>query len=268
MIKKLLTVFVALSLALLCACGTTRFESNDYHFTLRFPKEMTVFSPGDVAQNDPALEQFNITLEDLENFSKGGGVFYAVQQTDDVYREVTVNVNQTTLSQEIKQLKKEDTKAVEDYTDKIIETFNTGGAQVKQKGKFTQGKAYCVFVNIQSQNAKGIDAIYMATIYNGLQYAILYQANTTITPEMEKQAHNLFDSFFINQTIDPDGEPKDNTTKKAVLTLTLLLICVVGAVAVVRISITNRRLKEKQKEQQPYTPQFDLITNDKKDRKS
>jgi hypothetical protein len=43
---------------------------------------------------------------------------------------------------------------------------------------------------------------------------------------------------------------------------------VVGAVAVVRISITNRRLKEKQKEQQPYTPQFDLITNDKKDRKS
>jgi hypothetical protein len=266
--KRLITGLVALSLLLLCACNGVRFESNDYHFNIRFPKEMTVFEPGKTEGNNPHLKEFDITLEDLDAFSKNGGIFYAVQQKDDAFREVTVNVAQTVLSEEIWQLNKDDTKAVEEFTDKIIETFNTGGAEVLQKGKFTQGKAYCVYVNIKSGAADGIDAIYMATIYNGLQYAILYQANTLITEEMTDQAHDLFDTFFITETLSPETEePKDTTTQKAVLTLILMITLVISVVAIIRIFGTNRRLKEKEKEEQPYIPQFDIITDNKKDKK-
>ena len=270
--KKSIILIIFACCLLLSGCSAQSFESGDYHFKVRFPKELTVFVPGQTKADDPALKEYGLDTDTLTAFKEQqGGVFYAVGKQDEVYREVLVNVQETDYSKSLWQLQSTDIAAIDELLDEMIETFNTGGVEALQKGQFAQGKAYCVFLNLNSgQNTAGqIDSIYMCTIYNGLQYAVLYQANAPLTDDMQKEAQAIFDSFFITQTLaNPNEEPKDTTTIRAVLIVIILLIFITVIVLITR-SIHSQR--KKTNEQQQYTPQFkDTLssTSRKKDRKS
>lgn len=265
--NRLLCIALLCCFLLLTACGSVQYESKDYHFTLHFPEEMSVFLPGQTVQDATATDKYGVDADALAAFGQQGGVFYAVGEDNGVFREVTVLVQESTYTEELWQLKKEDTAAVEEFTDEIIESFNAGGVEVKQKGKFTQGKAYCVYVNVCNNDNSEIDSIYLATVYNGLQYSILYQCNQPLTDALYEEAHGIFDTFYIHETLTPpDEEPRDTTKIQAVLVILLLLI--VAAVIYLPIRIWGDR-RHKQAETGTYVPQFEdtLKNTSKKDRK-
>ncbi len=252
--KKRLLFFLAFTLLFLCGCSET-FESSDYHFTMKFPDDMKVFSPALTRADDPLLKEFDMDYDKLTSFGEEGGVFYAVGEEDGVKKEITVSVQESTYTQEIWELNKKDTDLVTQFQDELIETFNVSGITVKQKGQFQQGKAYCVYLNIISGNYQQFDTVYMATIYNGLQYSILYCASQPMTQDDIDECHDMFDTFYISETLqNPNEEAKDQTTTKAVLVVILILIVVFLVIMILRMFAHKKRQEEAEKD--PYVPQF------------
>ena len=261
--KKLILLLVLCALALGCGCAQ-KVESADHTFNLKFPEYMTVFSPTATKKDDPRLSEHQLDYETLTSFGAEGGVFYAVGEQNGVSKEITVNVQESSYTQELWELKKADTDLVTAFQDELIETFNVSGITVKQKGQFTQGRAYCVYLNIISGNVASFDTVYMATVYNGKQYSILYQASAALTQDDIDECHDIFDTFYITKTLpNPANETKDPTKVKAFLVVVLLLIAVLGVVMVLRIFA--HRKKQKEKEKDPYVPQFaDAFDTNKK----
>ena len=139
--KKLLLFFLAFTLLFLCGCSET-FESSDYHFTMKFPDSMKVFSPSLTREDDPLLEEFDMDYDELTSFGEEGGVFYAVGEEDGVKKEITVSVQESSYTTEIWELKKNDTDLVTQFQDELIETFNVSGITVKQKDSFNRARPY------------------------------------------------------------------------------------------------------------------------------
>ena len=252
--KKIVLLSMVVLLLLGCGCAQ-KFESVDHTFTIKFPEYMTVFSPTATKKDDPNLEKHQLDYETLTAFGAEGGVFYVVGEQNGVSKEITVNVQESSYTQELWELKKADTDLVAAFQDELIETFNVGGITVKQKGQFTQGRAYCVYLNIVSGNAFSYDTVYMATVYNGKQYSILYQCSAAMTGEDIDECHDMFDTFYITETLqNPAVETKDPTTVKAVLVVILLAIAILSVVMVLRM--LSHRKKQKEEEKDPYVPQF------------
>lgn len=252
--KKLLLLLTVCTIALGCACAQ-KLESTDHFFTIKFPEYMTVFSPTATKKDDPALAQNGIDYETLTAFGQEGGVFYVVGEQNGVSKEITVNVQESSYTQELWELKKADTDLVSTFQDELIETFNVSGITVKQKGQFTQGRAYCVYLNIISGNVSSFDTVYMATIYNGKQYSILYQSTAALTGEDIDECHDMFDTFYITKTLpNPAVETKDPTKVKAFLVVILIAIAILTVVMVLRMFA--HRKKQKEEEKDPYVPQF------------
>lgn len=261
--KKMLLLFTVVLLLLGCACSQ-KVESTDHTFTVKFPEYMTVFSPTATKKDDPRLSEHQLDYETLTSFGAEGGVFYVIGEEDGVSKEITVNVQESSYTQELWELKKADTTTVTAFQDELIETFNVSGITVKQKGQFSQGRAYCVYLNIISGNVTSFDTVYMATVYNGKQYSILYQASKPLTQDDIDECHGIFDTFYITKTLpNPALETKDPTTVKAVLVVILLLIALFVVVMVLRIFAHRRKQKEDEKD--PYVPQFaDAFATNKK----
>ena len=260
---------VAILLAVLTACAAP-YESTDYHFTMQFPADMAVLVPGVTPADDPALAEYDISYDALTAFKESeGGVFYAVGKRNGVYREVLVNVQQTTYSQTVWQLK-EHSPDVAEFQQELIDGFAEEGVQVVQKGQFPQGRAYGVYLNISSAGNGQIDTVYFCTIYNGLQYTIFYQASAPMDDALIQESQDLFDTFLINKTLpDPNAEVRDTTTLQAVLVVGLILIAAALVALPLRAAAKRKRARN---EERPYVPQFedDLRTradhNKKKDR--
>ncbi len=261
--KKLILLSTVLLLILGCGCAQ-KFESVDHTFTVKFPEYMTVFSPTATKKDDPNLEKHEITYDDLTAFGEEGGVFYVIGEENGVSKEITVSVQESSYTTELWELKKADTDVVAAFQDELIETFNVSGIDVKQKGQFSQGRAYCVYLNILSGDFASFDTVYMATIYNGKQYSILYRASAALTQDDIDECHDMFDTFYITKTLpNPAVETKDLTTVKAVLVVVLILIAVFGVVMVLRMFA--HRKKQKEEEKDPYVPQFtDALTTNTK----
>ena len=252
--KKWILLVIIGSLLITCGCAQ-KWESTNHQFTIKFPKEMAVFSSAAIQKDDPNLETYGVTLEDLTAFAAEGGVFYGVSKENGVTEEVTVSVQESSYTQELWELKKTDTATVSAFQDELIESFNTGGITVKQKGEFSQGRAYCVYLNIISGNVSSFDTVYMATIYNGKQYSVLYKASQALTQDDIDKCHDMFDTFYITKTLpNPAQETKDTTTVKAILVVVLILIVILTAVMVLRM--LSHRKKQKEEEKDPYVPQF------------
>ena len=263
--KNVLCLLLLLSLLFSLSGCNVEYQSADHHFTVKFPESVHVFNPFTVQKDDPALATYGIAYDDLTAFGQEGGVYFGVSQEDNGTRkEITVSVQESTYTQSLWELKKSDTQTVTEFQDELIENFNVSGITVKQKGKFQQGKAYCVYLNIVSGDFENYDTVYMATVYNGKQYSILYSSNQPLTGDDIDQCHGIFDTFYITETLDnPNLETKDQTTTKAVLILVLILI---GAafIALLVFLFTQKR-KHREQETEPYTPQFtDSLSTPKK----
>lgn len=265
--KKLLLLSMVCLLLFGCACSQ-KMESVDHTFTIKFPQYMQVFSPTATKKDDPRLAQNNMDYDALTAFGAEGGVFYAKGEKDGIAKEITVSVQQSDYTTEIWELKKADTDLVSTFQDELIETFNTSGITVKQKGQFSQGRAYCVYLNIISGEVASYDTVYMATIYNGKQYSVLYQASDPLTQEEIDECHGIFDTFYITKTLpNPAVEAKDPTTVKAFLVVILIAIAILTVVMVLRM--LAHRKKQQEEEKDPYIPQFaDAFATQKKNKEN
>ena len=252
---KKIAVF-CLALALFCLCGcSTQYENANYHFVVDLPETMHVFTLGETPENDPALKQYQVDHAMLTDFANGGGVFFGVSQEENLRKEILISVQESDYTNELWELKSTDTEQIALFQDDLIESFQLDGYLVRQKGDFEQGRAHCIFLNISTNRSKPFDAVYMATIFNGKQYSILYQCSEPLTQKEIDQSQEIFDTFYINKTLqNPSVETTDNTTAKAVLVVILILIVLAAVVMVLRLFVHKKRMEEAEKD--PYIPQF------------
>ncbi len=265
--KKLLLPLLIIVALLLTACGTEIYESNDAYFSIKFPKTMTVLSAGQTVSDLQLLADFDLTAEDMEGFFADGGIYYALEKDDTVKNELTISTTENDLASLWWSLPGGDMQKVNELQEEIIDGFTSGGITVLQKGDFRQGRVHCVFVTLSTGAVDGTDAIYMATIANGLQYSVLYQSSAPITPQKEEEIQSIMDTFYVNEGVaNPNEEQRDTTVLQAVLILIMILIAIALVVLVVRVIMVHRK---KDDSRQIYIPQFeDTINASKKGRKS
>ena len=263
--KSLLLLWIVLLAILLAGCNMTQYQNDTHHVKFSLPDDMTVYKPGDTV-DEALLRQYDLTKGDLTSLFSGGCLYYAVGTKEDVQRKITLTVQESDYAKEIWQLKEGDTETINTFTDDIIEFFNTSGEQmgaessgyqVINKGSFAQKDAYCVFVDLAPYGSNAYDSIYMATIYNGKWYAVLYNASKPITEDFEKEAHNVFDSFFITETLQPDGAPpKSKSGTQALLVVLLVAIVVALCFTIFRFLVPKREPVPEEE----YVSQFEDVT--------
>lgn len=241
----------------------TQYEYADQHLKISFPDDMTVLTSAQSA-DDELLSQYALTREDLTSTFENGCVYYGMGTDGTVQRRVTVTVEESDYSKEIWQLKESEPETVQQFTDDIIEFFNTSGQQlnaagengyhVLNKGAFSQGGAYCVFVDVAPYGSEEYDSIYMATIINGKWYGVLYNTSQPITEQTEQEAHEIFNSFYITKTLSPNsGSSKNSSGTTALLVVLMAAIFITVTVLVVRIFVPARPKED----EGPYVAQFE-----------
>ncbi len=263
--KKLLLCLALVLMLLLCGCST-RYENAAHTFSIKFPDSMQVFDASATGKDDPLLETYNVPYDKLQSFAADGGIYFAkTLEENGVTKEVSVSVQQSDYTKSLWELTGADESLVIEYQNELIESFQSNGITVKQKGKFQQGKAYCVYLNIISGNFDSYDTVYMSTVYNGKQYSVLYQSAKPLTDKDVDQCHDIFDSFHVTETVaNPLEEPKDNTVAKAVLVVIFILAIVLSIVFTIRMFSHKKHLEEEEKND-TYVPQFaDTFSSTKK----
>lgn len=250
-------------LCVLTACGTTTYTSEDAYFSIDLPDDITVLKAGE----DPeTLPQLGITKAEFTEYVEQGCVFYGEGTSDELglTRKVTAMVMETSDSQSIWQL----AGNTDDFTyfeQDQIETFNVNGITVSQSWEYDQNKYHALMLGLNTGLHDGMDAMYMATIYNGKLYSILYEADGIITQAAEEECDQIFYSFYPTKTLaNPQAEAQDTTILKAVLVVVLILIGVMLVIALIRLFAHRRANREP--EDNTYVPQFenDLQSSKKK----
>ena len=261
--KRILPLVLVCFLLLLTACGGQQVKSNDYHFQLTFPEDMTVFSPIETKPDDPRLAEFQISAEDLTAFGQENGLFYAIRAQGDQRDEMTVTVSDS--DYDFWQLKESDTEAITEFESQMIASFEEEGFAVIHKGVLQQKDACCVFMTAASGRNDNIDLIYMATVYNGLYYAVTYQSSHAISDREKQEVYDVFETFYITETLaNPDDPQPENTAARAVLVIVLIAIVAVLITLVLRFLLVRH---PKHEPEQPYVPQFeDNLKQKKKDK--
>lgn len=265
--KRILPIFLVCLLLLLTACSGQQMTSNDYHFQISFPDDMTVFSPIETKADDPRLAPLGISAEELSAFGENNGLFYAVRVKDGVRDEMTVTVEPSEYSQDLWQLTESDAVAITTFEDDMKETFEAMGFQVKHKGILNQKDACCVFMTAASGKTEGIDLIFMATVYNGLYYAITYRSSHAISDQVKQDVYETLGTFYITESLpNPNASQTDDTVAKAILVIVLILIAAILFGLALRLLLVRR--PKHQEEEQPYVPQFsDQFNRKTKDKK-
>ncbi len=252
--KRIFLWLLILCLTVLTACNTVQYKSNDAHFQIDFPESMTVFSPATTKADDPDLEEFGIDYQQLVNFGKDDGVFYGVEQGELGTEEIIVTVSETALSQEIWHLKETDLSAVNEFEQTVMDSFNSSGLVVRQKGNLRQDDAYCFFVNVGETTSTDIHLIYMATICNGLLYSVTYQSEAAANEAKQQDVYAVFESFYVTEiSANPNGSQGGNPVGKAIVAIVLILIAAAIVITLIRIFTLRHR---KQDDPDDYTPQF------------
>lgn len=265
--KRLIPLVLTLLLLTLVACGDVQYVSNDYHFQINFPEDMAVFSPIETKQDDPRLKEYGVNYEDLKSFGTEDGLFYAVGQSDGVREEITVTVTETDFAQELWHLQEGDTTSINEFEALITESFTSSDYMVLSKGILQQKDACCIFLNVATGAVDGVDLIYMATVYNGLHYAVTYQTSVATSPDDRQEIYKIFETFYMTEKVaNPNEEPKDDTVAKAILAIVLILIVAALVVLVIRLLLVRKPKQTADSEE--YTPLFqDSLTKKTKDKK-
>lgn len=251
--KKILLLLMAATLVFLCGCAQ-KYENAAHHFTVKFPETMSVFVPAETKEDDPALKELGIPYKNVAALAEEGTVFLGASVENGVNKEVKINVKEDENTQALWELPKEDTASIREFQEELITGLNTLGITVVEKGQFQQGKTYCIFLNaISDPNNTTFDTVYLATIYNGKQYSILYHSSAALSQEDVDECHSIFDSFYVNKTLqNPNEEPRDTTVLKAMLVVLLLVSIAFLVVFLIRLFSK----KPQEEEEVEYIPQF------------
>lgn len=263
--KKIFLIFLAASLLLLCGCGV-KYENAAHQFSITFPETMTVLVPAQTKADDPVLKTFDISYTYVEERAEDGTQYLAVSQEGDVKKEVCVNVKEDESTVELWALNKKDTELIGQFQTAMIDGLTELGYVVKQKGEFQQGDAYCLYLNVISGDNENFDTVYMATLYNGKQYSVLYRSTAALTQDDIDECHGIFDRFYITETLpNPNEEPRDTTVLKAMLVVLILAAVIFTVVCVIRWFA----LKKAPAEEETYVPQFadEFASSKKKEKK-
>jgi len=275
--KRSLLILLVTAIIVLVGCSTTTYQNDTHHMKINFPDYMTVYDADDTPDS-ALLSEHGLTLEGVQSDRDDGCIYLALGTKDGIHRKVAVSVLEDEYTKEIWQLKESDTQTVTEFTDDVIAEFNTAGqqlndlngsgCQVVNKGQLTQGDAFCIYLDIAPYGTREYNSIYMATIFNGKWYSVLYNTDAPITTETEQEAHDIFNTFYPTVTLPVPGAKPENQSG-----LQALLIVIVAAIVIALVVLVVRLLTAKDHSEQnaPYVDQFkdelELMTT-KKSKKS
>ncbi|MBR6548243.1 MAG: hypothetical protein IKT68_01740 [Clostridia bacterium] len=271
--KRICLWVLIITAVLLVGCSTTQYQNDTQHMKVNLPDYMAVYDSDDPL-DAALLKQYKLSVDEIQENRQNGCLYFALGTKDGVQRTVNVNVYEDDYTKEIWQLKEDDTDMVTGFMDDAIADINLAGQQFNEltgdgwqvinKGQMHQGDAFCIYLDIAPYDSTAYNSIYMATVYNGKCYSILYKASAPLTTESEGEAHDIFDTFYVTETLAAPGtEPENQSGLQAFLVVIVAAIVVALIVLVVRLFVT----KEKPESDGEYTEQFkeevDLMTSKK-----